>query len=242
MVEFVAAVVTGAALLLISAPYGRHARSGFGPTVPARLAWILMEVPALLCFSVPFLMEATNQPGIHWLFFGGWFFHYSYRTFVFPFKLNIARRTTPFLIVVLAIIFNALNGSINAAWLKFYPTDLDSWETILRVILGSVLFTSGVRINHQSDAILMALRTDTSDTSYKIPHGGMYRYISCPNYFGELLEWSGWAIATGSLAGWAFVAFTASNLVPRALAHHRWYQEKFGDYPKDRKILLPFVW
>ena len=40
-------VVTFFVLLFISAPYGRHLRSGWGPLLPKRLGWILMEAPAL---------------------------------------------------------------------------------------------------------------------------------------------------------------------------------------------------
>lgn len=41
---------------------------------------------------------------------------------------------------------------------------------------------------------------------------------------------------------WTFVfVWTAVNLVPRALAHHRWYREHFEDYPRQRKALIPFV-
>ncbi|NCX34980.1 MAG: hypothetical protein EBX23_06415, partial [Proteobacteria bacterium] len=28
---------------------------------------------------------------------------------------------------------------------------------------------------------------------------------------------------------------------PRALAHHKWYQEKFSDYPKSRKAIIPGI-
>ena len=34
---------------------------------------------------------------------------------------------------------------------------------------------------------------------------------------GELLEWTGFAVACGSLSAWAFAWYTACNLVPRAL-------------------------
>jgi protein-S-isoprenylcysteine O-methyltransferase Ste14 len=67
----------------------------------------------------------------------------------------------------------------------------------------------------------------------------MYRWVSCPNYFGEMLEWIGWAIATWSLAGSAFAIFTIANLLPRALANHRWYQTEFPDYPSDRRAVIP---
>jgi protein-S-isoprenylcysteine O-methyltransferase Ste14 len=70
----------------------------------------------------------------------------------------------------------------------------------------------------------------------------MYRWISCPNYFGEIVEWIGWAIATWSLAGLAFALWTAANLAPRAHSHHQWYRESFADYPQERKALVPRLW
>ena len=48
-------------------------------------------------------------------------------------------------------------------------------------------------------------------------------------------------MATWSLPGLAFALYTAANVGPRALANHRWYHEKFDDYPKHRKALVPFV-
>ena len=65
--------------------------------------------------------------------------------------------------------------------------------------------------------------------------------LTPPNYFGEIIEWAGFALATWSLPGLAFAIYTAANVGPRALSHHRWYREKFGDYPPKRKALIPFV-
>jgi hypothetical protein len=56
-----------------------------------------------------------------------------------------------------------------------------------------------------------------------------------------MLEWTGFAVASWSLPGLAFALYTAANLAPRALSHHRWYQEKFPDYPRERRALIPFV-
>ena len=55
----------------------------------------------------------------------------------------------------------------------------------------------------------------------------------------EIVEWLGWALLTWSPAGLAFAAWTMANLVPRARAHHRWYRERFPDYPARRKALVP---
>ena len=42
------AVVVFVALFFVTAPYGRHLRAGWGPMLPARLGWMVMEAPALL--------------------------------------------------------------------------------------------------------------------------------------------------------------------------------------------------
>ena len=74
-----------------------------------------------------------------------------------------------------------------------------------------------------------------------MPCGLLFRRVSCPNYLGEMIQWTGWAVATWSLAGLSFAVWTAANLVPRALAHHRWYREQFEEYPARRRAVLPFV-
>ena len=66
-------------------------------------------------------------------------------------------------------------------------------------------------------------------------------YVSCPNYLGELMEWGGYALMVWSLPALSFFIWTLVNLIPRALDHHRWYKEKFEDYPSDRRALIPFL-
>jgi protein-S-isoprenylcysteine O-methyltransferase Ste14 len=85
---------------------------------------------------------------------------------------------------------------------------------------------------------LLRLKKANPD-DYSIPRGGLFRWVSCPNYLGEIVEWLGWALLTWSPAGLAFAAWTMANLVPRARAHHRWYRERFSDYPTKRKALVP---
>jgi steroid 5-alpha reductase family enzyme len=144
------------------------------------------------------------------------------------------------LIVGLAIVFNCTNAYINARWISHlghYPT---AWLGDPRLVAGALLFVLGFALNVHSDSVLFALRKP-GETGYEIPRGGGFRYLSSPNYLGEILEWIGWALATWSLAGLAFAVYTAANLVPRALSHHRWYKEQFPDYPAERKAIIPFV-
>ncbi len=107
--------------------------------------------------------------------------------------------------------------------------------------MGVVLFLAGFAVNQHSDAILRRLRAP-GDTGYRIPRGGGFGLVSCPNYSGELVEWLGWAILTWSPAGLVFFLWTAANLVPRARSHHRWYHEHFPDYPLERTSVVPFLY
>ena len=76
---------------------------------------------------------------------------------------------------------------------------------------------------------------------YKIPRGGCFEYVSGANYFGEMLEWCGYAVAANSLPAAAFAFFTISNIGPRGWQHHLWYKEHFPGYPKHRRAVVPFL-
>jgi hypothetical protein len=78
-------------------------------------------------------------------------------------------------------------------------------------------------------------------TEYAIPRGSLFECVSCPNHLGEIVEWFGFALMCWNLPALSFAIWTAANLIPRALSHHRWYAEKFANYPKERKALIPFV-
>ena len=91
-------------------------------------------------------------------------------------------------------------------------------------------------------ALTVHFNPDVTGLGYQIPFGGMYELISCPNYLGETIEWIGYAITTGSMAGKAFAFYTFANLAPRAQQHHQWYQQKFPDYPVNRKAYIPYIW
>jgi steroid 5-alpha reductase family enzyme len=115
------------------------------------------------------------------------------------------------------------------------------WLLDARFIVGVLLFITGYAINRWADSKLRRLR-GPGETDYKIPYGGLYKWISCPNYLGEIIEWFGWAIATWSIPGLAFAIWTLANLAPRARSHHIWYKTHFAAYPQERKALVPWLW
>ena len=162
------------------------------------------------------------------------------RAFIFPLRIRETGKRIPLVIVLMAIVFNILNAYINARWISDLGSYADEWLTSTPFLVGLVMFVSGWFINQHADRVLLKLRKP-GETHYLVPEGGMYRFVSCPNYFGEMLEWAGWAVMTWSLAGLAFAVFTVANLLPRALATHRWYREQFPDYPPARRAVIPFL-
>lgn len=234
------AAVTFVVLLVISAPYGRHVRAGWGPTLSNRAGWIVMETPAALVFAGVYAVGANKTGVVPVVFLALWELHYAYRAFVFPFRIKDSGKRMPLVIAAIAVVFNTLNAYLNARYVSALGAYPPAWLADPRFIGGLVVFFAGWAANHQSDAILMSLRKP-GESGYKIPRGGLFRFVSSPNYLSEIVEWTGWAIATWSLAGLGFAVYTAANLVPRALTTHRWYKERFPDYPSSRRAILPFV-
>lgn len=239
-IEFVLAAVTLLLLLFVAAPYGRYERAGWGPTMPAALGWMVMELPAVALFVAFYFTGDHRFEVVPLVLLGLWQLHYLNRTFIFPLRMRARGRKMPILIALLAVAFNTLNAYVNARWVGHLGSYGTEWIADPRFVLGATVFLAGWLGNMHSDAILRNLRKH-GETRYEIPRGGLYRWVSTPNYMCEIVEWSGWAIATWSIAGLAFAVYTAANLVPRALSHHAWYRERFGEYPPDRKALVPYV-
>ncbi|NLG28817.1 MAG: DUF1295 domain-containing protein [Chloroflexi bacterium] len=240
--SFVVAVGTFALLFFVSAPYGRHARQGWGPTVRNRWGWVLMESPSAVAMLVFFMIGARERTVTRLVLFGLWELHYAYRAFLYPFRLRSDSRSMPLLVALMGMGFNAFNASLNGNHLFVLSECYTlAWLIDGRFIVGIALFLAGLGVNRAADATLRRLRAP-GEIGYSIPYGGLYRWVSCPNYFGEIVQWVGWALATWSLPGLAFAVWTTANLAPRARSHHRWYREHFADYPPERKALLPGIW
>jgi len=239
--EIIAAALVFGLLFRLNAPYGRFHRGGWGPSISARWAWFIQEFPAFATILVIFIVYADSKSIVNWTFLILWEVHYIQRTFVYPFRLGKGSKPYPLLLVLMAVIFNLMNGFVNGYYLFELTSYSAAWLYDPRFITGTILFIAGFVINKNADKYLRNLKSN-SGGGYGLPEGGLFRWISSPHYFGEIIEWTGWAILTWSLPGLAFAVFTFANLAPRAWAHHRWYRQTFSNYPRKRKALIPFLW
>lgn len=239
-VVYVTAGSSFLALLFVTAPYGRHTRPGWGPTVASRTGWVLMESPAVIVFAAVYAMGDLRTEPVSLVLLATWMLHYVRRTFIYPFKLRSAGRLMPLSVVAMGFGFNVLNAYLNARWISQLGPYAEGEGGGPWLWIGTAVFVGGWWLNGSSDRRLVRLR-NTGDTGYQLPRGGAFRLVTCPNYLGEIIEWIGWALASHSPAALAFAVFTVANLVPRAFAHHRWYRAEFPDYPPERKALIPFL-
>ena len=136
----------------------------------------------------------------------------------------------PLVVAGSGFLFNVLNAYVNARFISHLVEYGVSWLYNPCFVIGAAIFVGGILLNQHSDSILLNLRKQGT-TGYVVPDRGAFRYVSCRNYLGEILEWMGWAIATWSPGGLAFCVYTVANLFPRARSNHRWYRERFKDYP-----------
>lgn len=244
---FVLAIIVFITLFRKTAGYGQHYTKKWGFSINNKLGWILMEIPTVIIygfFTYLGYLKYGTIPLVPILFFLLWNLHYIQRTFIFPILIR-GRDPMPIMIILMGVIFNGINAYLQSYWIYILSPSIYSlsWILSVRFVIGILIFFFGFFINLQSDHIIRNLRPKESTESFqfKIPQGGMFKYVSCPSYFGEVLEWTGWAIMTWSLAGLVFPIWTFANLAPRAIKNHKWYQETFTDYPKERKALIPFV-
>lgn len=202
-----------------------------------------MEAPAPLVFAAVFVMSGGANAPIPLFFAGIWALHYGNRALYFPLAMKPRPSSRMALVVVVSGMgVCAVHGWLYATWIAAAPHLTLGWLADPRLWIGLGLYFSGFVLNVHSDSLLRGLRgSRPDDGAYVIPQGGGFRWVSSPHYLGEILAWSGLALATWCPGGLFVLTVTLANLVPRALATHRWYLKRFEDYPSERKALIPWV-
>lgn len=235
------------ALLFMRAPYGRFG-SDARVKVGARLGWFLMELPATVVFYAAYLSGPRRGELVPMILAGIWSIHYVNRGFVFPYSIRAPKGSGGnfgVLVLVSGMFVTALHGYLNGTYFARLGPFEDRWLSDPRFLAGVAIYFGGLALNVHSDAVLRRLRTPAEiargEKVYRIPMGGGFRMVTSPSYLGELIMWTGFSLFTWSLPGVFILAISAANLIPRAVANHRWYKEKFTDYPRDRRALIPFL-
>lgn len=241
----VLAVIVFFALQKVEAAYGMTYSSKWGPSLPNKTGWIIMEVPAFVIMGLIWILSPRATEAAPCVMAGLFELHYFQRSFIFPFLMR-GKSRMPLAIPVMGIIFNSINAYLIGGWLfhvapeGLYTVD---WLYSPLFILGTLIFFTGMAINIHSDNVIRNLRAP-GDTNHYIPKKGFYRWVTGANYFGEFTEWVGYAILTWSAAGTVFALWTFANLAPRAKSLSARYAQRFGaEYTSlHRRYIIPFIY
>ncbi|KAI0050301.1 hypothetical protein FA95DRAFT_1603655 [Auriscalpium vulgare] len=223
---------------LYDAPFGRFATPSSLLAVDGITSWIFMELISPLAFGVtlwlhPFSPHAIPLPSLsrpqitpQLLLTSLFFVHYLNRALISP--LRTPSRSKSHLSVVLsAIVFNTVNGFLLSAYLSSARLGaiLVNAYSSPRFWLGIALWAAGFAGNIAHDEMLLNLRRkakakgkareaagQSAGEHYAIPHGGLYRLVSYPNYLCEWIEWAGFALAAGPAPDWQLLPAVAPVL------------------------------
>lgn len=141
-----------------------------------------------------------------------------------------------------------------------------SWFLQALIVCFMIAFLITTFAQHQHHRILACLRgARTEDKKeaedaerYKIPNGGIFKYVSCPHYFLEVVLYL--LMVTFFIAAshdcstqascfylpmdtnlWLMFSFVLCNLSITAMKTHQWYLSRFAEYPQQRKAIIPFL-
>uniref|UniRef100_A0A6N2LLK7 3-oxo-5-alpha-steroid 4-dehydrogenase C-terminal domain-containing protein n=1 Tax=Salix viminalis TaxID=40686 RepID=A0A6N2LLK7_SALVM len=109
--------------------------------------------------------------------------------------------------------------------------------------IGAAIFLWGWIHQYRCHAILGSLREHVGKVDeYVIPCGDWFEIVSSPHYLAEIVIYAGVVFASGGdLTIWLLFGFVVSNLIFAAAETHKWYLQKFDNYPSNRVAIIPFV-
>lgn len=134
-------------------------------------------------------------------------------------------------------LYNAQHSiAVNSAW---------AW-------VGAIITMLGVAIESIADAQKSAAKRKLSN---RFVDTGLYRMVRCPNYFGEILMWTGcfivcfgcsctagqWIIASLGYIGIIYVMFSGARRLEMRQAESYGNDPEFRAYVKRTPLLIPLV-
>ncbi len=173
-----------------------------------------------------------------------WSFHYAKREFETLFVHRFSHSTMPFT----NLFKNCSYYWGFAAWVAYFvnhPLYTPPKEDL--VYSGMCLFYLMEMGNLSSHVTLRSLRPPGTKVR-RIPHGGLFEFVTCPNYSYEIMSWLGFNLMTKTVAGILFMLAGAVQMLIWAQGKHRNYHKEFDGkdgrdlYPPNRKILIPFIY
>ena len=194
--------------------------------------FLIYAIPLLVgyFFSSRYLGSASL---VQWLVFAAIELHFARRCLEVVFVHRYSGPIDLVTVYAIATYYSFITGYAGYLHARTLPApDSLLW-------LGAALYLGGEALNFGHHRLLARLRKNTMQ--YRIPQGGLFEYVACPHYLGEAIAWLGIALMSRHLFLYVVFLGTTAYLVERALRTQAWYREKFRDYPRRRKAIIPFL-
>lgn len=209
-----------------------------GPQMGWRTVYIIEYLGPLFLHPLIFYLYPNEKSTAQYITLLMVTLHFIKREYETIFVHRFSSETMPFFNLFKNCAYYWLIGGAALAavtYSKWYTSTTNHFR-----IFAAILYTVSELCNFKTHTILRDLRP-AGTTERKIPRGLGFDLVSCPNYLFEILAWIGMSLVTNSIACWAFTAVGAVQMWFWSVKRHRRYKKEFNDYPKGRKILIPFV-
>eukprot|EP00761_Pharyngomonas_kirbyi_P004758 gb/GECH01004763.1/.p1 GENE.gb/GECH01004763.1/~~gb/GECH01004763.1/.p1 ORF type:complete len:240 (+),score=25.18 gb/GECH01004763.1/:1-720(+) len=190
-----------------------------------------------------------------------WNFHFLRRTIESAFIHRYGKSHIPISDTIEELIYY----NVFSIWIASSLTMITKFEPqnyFLLIITGIIIFIVGETGNTICHFMLRQLKSPLQLKHKKIPHGFMFEYVSCPHYFFEITSWIGFSLITTIrvfsilstkssldffsvlhvLGAAIFNLLGAGILISWATNHHKRYLSTFDNYPRNRKVIIPFIY
>ncbi|KAI4503962.1 hypothetical protein M0802_001365 [Mischocyttarus mexicanus] len=116
--------------------------------------------------------------------------------------------------------------------------------TLLQIISVNIFLLASL-MQLKSNFILANLRKSNNKVvfdGYKIPHGGLFEYISSPLQLTEICIYLSLSVILWQSNTFHYITiWVIINQMVCAIMEHIWYQKTFQNYPKKRKMIIPYL-
>jgi len=197
---------------------------------------ILPELLSIAAFTFIFLTGNSAKTSVTWLFFFFWISHFGIKI-IFN-TLNGHHYKTRSVNTKMFSVIVTVNALINGYYLGWlWPAYAVSWINHPAFLGGSILIILGFVIQISAN---IGIATN-EEIDKHVLNSGLHKIVFCPAYFGEILQWGGFAIITWSAPAAAAFCWMLPMLYMQATVQKHRYLHKFPELPMARKALVPYI-
>ncbi|KAJ7350968.1 hypothetical protein OS493_037502 [Desmophyllum pertusum] len=221
--------------------YSKFAPDG---VINARFGWTMCYgIPATV-YIVLWYLSGMPQSTFHLVTLITYLGHFVKRVLEALFLHKYSKKISILPATEIAM-FYSLGSVVQHYWCNLYtqgPLADKLSSNHIAFTVGIMLYITGELINLYHHVILANLRPAGTSSGYVIPQAGLFPYIVCPHYFGELIAWYGMAVAGQHLCVYLAWLSMLCYLSGRSHQTQVWYQKKIENFPKDRRNLFPGIY